>query len=595
MNDRGGGHDGAPTPERNGSAPSGRRGGLFRKYAAMFVFVVAAGLLASGLLQIWFAYKEQTALLMEVQRGQAKAAADKISQFVQEIERQLGWITQIPLSAATLEQRRFDAQRLLRQVPAITEVAMFDADGRERLRVSRLSMDVIDSDADFSGDEQYRAALADKVAFGPVEFRHDSEPYMAIAVAGNRKAAGVAIADVNLKFIWDVVSQIEAGDTGSAYVVDGRDRLIAHPDISLVLAKNDLSRLAQVRAARGSALDDGGAIVAENLKGQQVLAAYAPAMPLDWHVLVELPSNEAYAPIRAAAFRSAGLLAGGLVLAIFAGLFLARRMTVPIRTLQQGAALIGDGVLDRRIEIRTGDELEDLADQFNLMGERLQQLYGNLERVSQLKRYFSPHLAEMIVSSEDRILGKSHRRDITVLFCDLRGFTAFSSAADPDTVVRVLGEFYTSLGQELRRFEATIGHFGGDGVMAFLNDPLPCPDHQLKIVQMAMAMREGVHQLVLRWREMDIDLGFGIGIASGDATLGNIGSHDQFHYTAIGPVVNLASRLCDEAVDGEILVDAKVGASAGKFAYAIPAGERKLKGFAEPFPVFRIEPDSRKM
>ena len=126
------------------------------------------------------------------------------------------------------------------------------------------------------------------------------------------------------------------------------------------------------------------------------------------------------------------------------------------------------------------------------MGERLQQLYLNLERVSQLKRYFSPHLAEMIVSSEERILGESHRRDITVVFCDLRGFTAFSSSTTPEVVMPVLGEFYKCLGVELRRYEATIGFFAGDGLMAFFNDPVPCPSHQAQGIRLALAMQDSV-------------------------------------------------------------------------------------------------------
>lgn len=224
------------------------------------------------------------------------------------------------------------------------------------------------------------------------------------------------------------------------------------------------------------------------------------------------------------------------------------------------------------------DELEDLADQFNQMGERLQQLYGNLERVSQLKRYFSPHLADMIVSSESRILGESHRRDITVLFCDLRGFTAFSAAAPPDQVMQVLGEYYKCLGIELLRFEATIGYFAGDGLMAFLNDPLPCPDHQAKGTLMAIAMQHGVGRLIEGWRDRGIDLGFGVGIASGHATLGHIGSDEQFHYTAIGPVVNLASRLCDEARHGQILVDSTVRAASESLARFMPVPDLSLKG-----------------
>ena len=155
-----------------------------------------------------------------------------------------------------------------------------------------------------------------------------------------------------------------------------------------------------------------------------------------------------------------------------------------------GAARIGAGNLDECIEVGTGDELEDVAIQFNKMGEQLQTLYGNLERVSQLKRYFSPQLAELIVSSEENILDESHRREISVVFCDLRGFTAFSSSAEPDVVMEVLNAYFKCVGATLRRFEATIGCFAGDGLMAFFNDPVPYAAHQAKAARMA-PMPEG--------------------------------------------------------------------------------------------------------
>jgi adenylate cyclase len=575
------------------AAPIARRPGkgrLFRKYAFLFAVAVAAALLTSGLVQIWFAYQEQTAFLIRLQHEQATAAAGKIGQFIGEIEDQIGWTTQLPWNAGTLEQRRFDAQRLLRQVPAITELALLDGAGHEQLKISRVAVDVVGSDQDYSSDPRFAEAVAQKVWFGPIYFRGQSEPYMAIAVGGNRREAGVSVAEVNLKFIWDVVSRIRVGRSGTAYVVDGKGRLIAHPDIALVLRNTDLSSLAQVRAA--SQTDAAGdsdpqpVKTARDLQGHTVLAAFAPIPPLDWHMFVELPVNEAYEPIYAAVQRSAALLVAGLVLAVIAGLLLARRMVVPIRTLQQGAQRIGDGDLNQRISITTGDELEDLANQFNQMGERLQQLYGNLERVSQLKRYFSPQLAEMIVSSGNTILGESHRREITVVFCDLRNFTAFSSSSAPEVVMQVLAAYYKCLGAELRRSEATIGMFAGDGLMAFFNDPLPCPDHQARGLSTAVAMQKEVGKLVEEWHQQGIELGFGVGIASGYATLGHIGTEDQFHYTAIGPVVNLASRLCDDAESGEILMDAAVQAATSEIAKTRKLEDRRLKGFPRPVAVF---------
>jgi signal transduction histidine kinase len=367
----------------------GRRapGPLFVKYVALFVAVVSIALLSSGAFEIWFSYNEYKDSLVRIQREQAESAAGKIAQFIKEIESQVGWTTQLPWSAGTLEQRRFDGLRLLRQVPAITELAQLDSTGREQLRVSRLAMDVIGSQADYSKDPKFTEAVAKKIYYGSVYFRRESEPYMTLSLAGTRRDAGVSIAEVNLKFIWDVVSQIKVGERGRAYVVDAQGRLIAHPDISLVLRNSDLSRLEQVKTARAGNRTNSAEQVTEasDFQGRQVLTAYAPIAPLGWLIFVDLPVSEAYAPLYQSLQRTALLLAGGLVLAMLAGLFLARRMVVPIRTLRQGAARIGGGDLSQRISIKTGDELETLAEQFNDMAGRLKDSYSDLEKKVEIR------------------------------------------------------------------------------------------------------------------------------------------------------------------------------------------------------------------
>src|SRR6201996_1245092 len=233
---------------------------LFAKYVALFVAVVAAALLSNGIFEVFFYYREHKAALIRIQHEQAEAAAAKIGQFIKEIESQLGWTTQLPWSAGSIEQRRVDALRLLRQVPAITELAQVDSTGKERLRVSRLAMDVLDSGLDLSKDPKFTEAVANKVYYGPVYFRRESEPYMTLSLAGTRKDAGVSIAEVNLKLIWDVVSQIKVGERGHAYVVGSQGRLIAHPDISLVLRNTDMSKLVQVQAAQAGNTDPAAAL-----------------------------------------------------------------------------------------------------------------------------------------------------------------------------------------------------------------------------------------------------------------------------------------------------------------------------------------------
>jgi signal transduction histidine kinase len=378
---------GADVPEANvapEAADSGARSRsrLFTKYVALFVAVVGVALLSNGIFEVFFYYREHKAALIRIQHEQAEAAAAKIGQFIKEIESQLGWTTQLPWSAGSIEQRRFDALRLLRQVPAITELAQVDSTGKERLRVSRLAMDVVDSGLDLSKEAKFTEAVAHKVNYGPVYFRRESEPYMTLSLAGTRKDAGVSIAEVNLKLIWDVVSQIKVGERGHAYVVGAQGRLIAHPDISLVLRNTDMSKLVQVQAAQGG---NGGANSeslqgTKNIQGQEVLTASAPIAPLGWMMFVELPVEEAYASLYLALQRLAIVLAGASIFAVLAGIFLARRMVGPIQALRAGAERIGSGDFAQRISIKTGDELEGLANQFNDMGARLQESYADLEK-----------------------------------------------------------------------------------------------------------------------------------------------------------------------------------------------------------------------
>jgi signal transduction histidine kinase len=362
------------------SLPGKVRSRLFIKYVVLFVAVVAVALLSNGIFEVFFYYREHKAALIRIQHEQAEAAAAKISQFIKEIESQLGWTTQLPWSAGSIEQRRFDALRLLRQVPAITELAQVDSTGHERLRVSRLAMDVIDSGIDLSKEPKFTEAVAHKVYYGPVYFRRESEPYMTLALAGTRKDAGVSIAEVNLKLIWDVVSQIKVGEHGHAYVVGAQGRLIAHPDISLVLRNTDMSKLPQVQAAQaGTDMTSESLEGAKNIQGQEVLTASAPILPLRWTMFVELPVEEAYASLYAALQRLAIVLTAASIFAVLAGIFLARRMVGPIQALRAGAERIGGGDFAQRISIKTGDELEGLANQFNDMGARLQESYADLE------------------------------------------------------------------------------------------------------------------------------------------------------------------------------------------------------------------------
>jgi len=364
------------------SAKSRQTGGLFRKYAVFLVALVGGSLLINALVEMYYSYGESRLALNAVQREKALGAATIIEQFVREIEGQVGWVTGFSPAGSGLEQRRLDFLRLLRQAPAITEVSYLDGDGREQIKISRLAIDTLASGADLSNDPKFVNAKAKKRYLSPVYFRKESEPYLTLAVAGTGRSAGVTVAEVNLKFIGDVVSRIQVGKAGVAYVVDDRGLLIAHPDIGLVLRKSDLSRQPHVALALQRLRDARVAVpeISRDHLGREVLTSFTPIGTLGWLVFVDSPLSEAFQPVYDSLRRTIVVLALGLAFAVLAGIWLAQHMVVPIRALAQGATRIGSGDLDHRIEMESGDEVQTLADSFNDMGMRLKDSYATLEQ-----------------------------------------------------------------------------------------------------------------------------------------------------------------------------------------------------------------------
>jgi adenylate cyclase len=229
-----------------------------------------------------------------------------------------------------------------------------------------------------------------------------------------------------------------------------------------------------------------------------------------------------------------------------------------------------------------------LEDWNRTLQQRVDEQLGEIERMTALKRFLSPQVAEVVLSSGGDGVLESHRREITVVFCDLRGFTAFSETAEPEEVMRVLRDYHSALGDLIFRFEGTLERFAGDGLMVFFNDPVPCPDPAARAVRMALAMRERVVELSDGWRRRGHELDFAVGIAQGYATLGKIGFEGRFDYAAIGTVTNLASRLCGEASGGQVLVSQRVCAAVDDLVQVSPIGELTLKGFTKPVPTFNV-------
>ena len=787
-----------------------RQGGLFRKFVLSFVGLVVFVLITNGAVEAWFLYRETKAAVVGVESERARAAALRIDQALTEIERRISWVTRA--SVTGLDQRRLDYAELLEQVPAIEEVVQLDAAGHEQLRSRRNSF-VAGTGTDYSRDPRFTEARGRRVWWSPVYF-HGREPFALIATAHLSRMAGVTVAEVNLKFLAELVSANQADRGNAAYLINQNGRLVVHSDKNQSPG-TDLSGLPQAEALIGAKSDP--ISIGRDIDGVPVLAAAAPVPKLHAFVICEQPLRQAFARLYDFLNRAGLLLALGLLLATGAGSLLARRMVVPIRKLQAGARELGATTFSHRIDVNTGDEVEELADHFNRMAGQLQESYARLEqkveertrdlamrvdelkaleetgrainssldldavlarilakavkfteadagaiysydgstdvfelayacgvekpladaarflrigaddgplsaavskqepvlirdlpdksgqgvkslplgaganatlvvplvgrneilglllvrsnangalkpntiglmqtfahqsvlaiqnarlfhevtqksqelakahaivqsqaeklkeqteqleawnhllekrvaaqlaeieRMSRLQRFLAPQLAQVIASSgENASLLASHRREVTVVFCDLRGFTAFTEITEPEEVMGVLREYHAALGEIIFKYEGTLDRFAGDGILILFNDPIPYPDHTGRAVRMAVEMRDSIGELTERWHSRGHRLGFGIGIALGYATLGQVGFERRLEYAAVGSVTNLASRLCDEATAGQIVISQRAYGIVEQWVEARSIGELNLKGFNRPVPAYEI-------
>jgi signal transduction histidine kinase len=348
-----------------------RRRSFFGKFVVSFVTLIVLVVAVNGAFEAWFAYRDTTEQVTKSQAGNAKAAAGRIEQFISEIERQISWATRA--SSNTIEQRRTDYALLLQQVPAIDRLIYLDGEGTERLRLQRGEAPVTGG-ADYSGDPRFKETQKQPVWLSPIYF-DGPDPFMAIALAHSGRNAGSTVAEVNLKFVSPLIDRSRIGEDVDALVVGPRGRLIAHSDPEVRLG-TDLAELPQVAGMMKSEPVNFG----KDTDGRSVLTAGASIPRTNWYVFFEQPLNQALAPVYGLLYRTAWLLAGGIFLAVLAGILLARQLVTPIRALQVGAQQLEASDFGHRIDVHSGDEIEELARQFNRMADQLQGSYSRLEQ-----------------------------------------------------------------------------------------------------------------------------------------------------------------------------------------------------------------------
>jgi signal transduction histidine kinase len=387
---------------------------LIWKYTTVVVALVAAAVVSVGLTELYFSYQDSKRALTRVEQDKASTAATSIKQRMDEIVRELEGLAQ-PTSEtglAGLKEREQDFHALLVRHELMSELTYLDASGKERVRVGNGDIDRFNSGINRSRTAEFARTRGEPQYFGPLaRERQGSQPHMKIAVAEPLRD-GVVIAAIDLRFVGEVIDRVRIGTAGYAYAVDRRGELITHQDIDLVLRDEPFASLPQVRAALGASASDAsdGAMIGRDPDGTEVLSASQPVDSLGWHVFVEEPLSEAFAPLKAAIWRTALLLVAFLILAIATSILLARRLVRPIETVQAAAAKIGSGALDERIEITSDDELGALAAEFNRMASQLQESYAGLElKVEERTQELASALAELDEKSRELEAASLHK------------------------------------------------------------------------------------------------------------------------------------------------------------------------------------------
>jgi signal transduction histidine kinase/CheY-like chemotaxis protein len=444
--------DGQTSLKSSADAGTGKRGRIVRRHFLTFATLVGGSLVISVLVEMGLRYQETRRNLEVAHHQTAELAALRIRNYIEGVAEAVRLAAQPRhvVAGRITDDYAFELRKLLRSVPAIRDVIAVGLDGREQLRLSRIGPSLPDARADHTTDAYFAAARAGQTYFGPVIFPAESfEPRILIAVPiepFRGEVVGVLAADVNVRYVWDVVQQIRVGESGYAYVVSGTGTLVAHPDLHLVLQRKDLSAHPQVAALSTGGNEAAEAGIYRNLNGQRVLVSHVHIPSVGWTVFVERPLAEAYGLVLAALARTGGILLVLCVMTVGAAVLLARRVIRPIEILRRGATRLESGQLEGRLEVKTGDEFEELAEDFNRMAGRLRESHADLERKVELRTGELTEALEQQTTIVDflKVIGRSSFDLDTVLDALVRA-AAHLCEADMAAIHRPIGGAYRTV------------------------------------------------------------------------------------------------------------------------------------------------------
>jgi len=478
------------------------------------VTLVAAGIVAVGLTELYFSYQDSKRAISRIEREKASSAATSIKQLMDNVLRELDAVAQ----PEGWRARRDDFYRLLDRDELVSQLTYLDSSGKEQLRVSPVDVDRIHSGFDFSKTPGFLHASEDGSYFGRVHFQAGSQPHMAVSVAEQRPGRGVVVADINLQSVREVIERARIGSAGYAYAVDSRGELVAHSDINLVLAHTSFESLPQVKAAlRGPDRPSDAVTIGRDKAGRKVLSAFETVRPPGWRVFVEEPLSQAFAPLTSAIWRTSILLVVFLIVAIGTSVLLVRRLVRPIESIQVAAAKIGSGALDQRIDATRRDELGAVAEEFNRMAERLQESYAGLEQKVEVRtRELQEALDQLADKSRQLEVASRHKSEFLAnmsheLRTPLNAIVGFSQVLRE----RLFGEVNEKQAEYLDDILSSANH-----LLSLINDILDLSkveSGQVELELGSFSLREALERGLVMVKERAVKGGVQLGLAADPA------------------------------------------------------------------------------